>query len=120
MSNPNALSSPEAVKHQSALVYETVASISPDRNPDFTAFEQIKGAELAKLYLQGTADNLKHAFPDEYPVDGDKNPLDTAIANMRYIAGYYVSGENAGEQISASLQPWNTAFEQLTEVTAQS
>ena len=113
MNNSETLRSPELENPQSASVYEAIVAINPERNPAFTAIEQIKGAKLAELFLKGYADKMSTDAPEEFE-GGKTTPLDTALANMRYIAGCYVGGENAGRR-GEMLKPWLTAYEALTQ-----
>lgn len=120
MTNPEVLHTPvtpEVDATQGVAVFETISAIDSERNPDFTAFEQIQGTALAKLYLQGRAADMATRFADDFAKDPSKTPLETTIANMRYLAGYYVSGDNAGQQISDMLRCWNQAFNELTQTT---
>ena len=114
MNTHEALRSPELDKLQSTVVFEAVVAIDPERNPAFTALEQIKGAKLAELFLKGYADKMATDAPDEFK-DGKTTPLDTATANMRYVAGYYIGGDNGSEQFSEMLKPWQAAHEALTQ-----
>ncbi|NCU37997.1 hypothetical protein EOL96_03000 [Candidatus Saccharibacteria bacterium] len=105
---------PELDGQRTSATYEIVASIDTERGPAFNAMEQIKGVELAKLFLSGYADRIQ-ANPSVEFRDGE-TPLDVAAENMRHIAGYYIiGGENAGEQLSKILKPWQSAYEALKQ-----
>ena len=73
MNTHEALRSPELDKLQSTVVFEAVVAIDPERNPAFTALEQIKGAKLAELFLKGYADKMATDAPDEFK-DGKTTP----------------------------------------------
>ena len=114
MNTHETLPSPELDMPYSTAVFEAVSAIDLERNPAFTALEQIKGAEVAKLFLRGYADKMAAGAPDMF-ADGQPTPLDVAAANMRYIAGYYISGEDASKQLREMLEPWQVAYEALNQ-----
>jgi hypothetical protein len=106
--------SPEVSKSPSAVVYEAIVGINAERNPVFTALDQIKGKELAVLFLKGYADTLAKDAPELFS-DHKTTPLDLAASNIRYVAGYHVTGDNGSEQLKAILKPWASAYEELIE-----
>lgn len=106
--------SPELSQTASAAVYEAIVGINAERNPIFTAVDQIKGKELATLFLKGYADRLSKDAPEEF-ADHQTTPLDVAANNIRYVAGYHVTGHNSSEQLKAILKPWESAYEELLE-----
>lgn len=101
---------------RNSIFYKIIASIDPNRKPEFTAFEQIQGVELARMFLLANADLIRSTTPTDYET-GEKDPLDVAIANMRYIAGYYIdnSKKDSISEHSKRLKPWNDAYAELTK-----
>ncbi len=115
MTSPNTAPSPELMT-QAQQAFELIQGLEPDRNPAFTAVEQVKGTAMAKLFLEGYADYLGREATDE---SVKANPLGTAFANVNYVAGYYITGDDpnksAGDQFSELIKPWAAAHDQITE-----
>lgn len=117
MNNPNTSWRPESARPQADLVYDAISIVERDRNIAFVAFEQIKGADLAELFLEGYASQLRVTLAEQDNFDAD--PLETAITNIRYIAGYYITGGEA-EKLGESLRPWQIAYQNLTQKQQES
>lgn len=112
MTNHELTHNQETETSQAKVAFEMIASLE-ERNSAFTAFEQIKGAQLAGLFLEGYADAIETESPDD--IRQGETALDVAYNNIKYIAGYYISGDDDGnERLKASLTPWNEAYDALS------
>ncbi|MEI6054286.1 MAG: hypothetical protein WCQ49_02875 [Candidatus Saccharibacteria bacterium] len=100
---------------QSAAFYEAVAAIDTNRSVLHIALNEIKDEESAALFLRGYADKI------ESMVDGDGNriergditSLELALAEIKYMAGYHVSGVEFKQQLKDLLSPWDAAYNTL-------
>ena len=100
---------------QSVAFCEAIAAIDVNRSALHIALNEIKDEESAALFLRGYADKI------ESMVDGDGNrierggitSLELALAEIKYIAGYHVSGVEFKSQLKELLEPWNAAYDAL-------
>jgi hypothetical protein len=100
----------------SSEVFNLMGRIDPQKSPAYNAFEQIKGPELAGLFLQGHAENTQDLFPEDFSIDGSdpdkRDALGFAILSMSEIATV-LSTDTPGQDIVAMMKPWQSAYEKL-------
>src|SRR5687768_2239910 len=96
MSSPETGGTPEVAQPLSELVYETIGQLDKTRNIVFVAFEQIKGEALAKVFLEARVARLKINLAERG--DTERDPLEVAINDMRYVAGYYAGGQETDKR----------------------
>jgi len=107
----------EANELQEVSSYEAIAARDTKRMPLQIALEEICDIENAAIFLKSYAKKI------ESMVDGSGNQieigditsLELALADIKYMAGYHVSGPDFKKQLVDLLGPWNEACYLLSQ-----
>ena len=97
-------------------IMERLLKINPGRNPEFTAFEELKTpAEIGAFIL--AYERLVNENPPEEVVSGKYTPLQVIENDMNYIPGYYYDCNEKGRELrNEAMQPWHAAFRALKKM----
>lgn len=102
------------------IAYSSPIGVDGAGNAHWTAFEQIKGIDLATLYLRGAADYLTRCI-EETPLslrhpNSNEDPRDTVVKAIWFMAERKERenrGITARDRIQSSMQPWLDARSRL-------